>query len=295
LIAGIGTPALALGTLRLMPPFGALAIAGATSVVAYGADAVAGSHLTELSLMGPNPAGGVRFYGIGNELEATVSALVPIATGAALAAWAPRASARAAASAFGIAGLIAVAAFAPGRFGADVGAAVGIPIATAVAIGVCLQARRWRLLWVIAAPLAVVCLLVAVDLASGGDAHLTRTILNAGGLDNVGQVLQRRLELSAHSFSRYAHTVVFWIVVALIALGVVKWRSIQWWFRGQGAAWAGLLGAVAATLAGTLVNDSGALLLMIGGVLVAATAGVAWAANDGTHRLTLSGPFRSVT
>jgi hypothetical protein len=34
---------------------------------------------------------------------------------------------------------------------------------------------------------------------------------------------------------------------------------------------------------------------MIGGVLVAATAGVAWAANDGTHRLTLSGPFRSVT
>ena len=53
-------------------------------------DVVAGSPLTALSLMGPNPAAGVRFFGIGNELEATLVALVPIATGAALVAWAPR-------------------------------------------------------------------------------------------------------------------------------------------------------------------------------------------------------------
>ena len=52
--------------------------------------------------MGPNPVGGVRFFGIGNELEATVVALVPIATGAALAAWAPRISPRGAALAFAL-------------------------------------------------------------------------------------------------------------------------------------------------------------------------------------------------
>ena len=82
--------------MRLASAYGALAIAGAVSVLGYAIDVIAGSSLTELSLMGPNPAGGVRFFGIGNELEATIAALVPIATGAALVAWAPRASPRAA-------------------------------------------------------------------------------------------------------------------------------------------------------------------------------------------------------
>ena len=95
LIAGIGPPALALVTLRVASAYGALAIAGAVSVLGYAIDVIAGSSLTELSLIGPNPAGGVRFFGIGNELEATVAALVPIATGAALVTWAPRVSPRA--------------------------------------------------------------------------------------------------------------------------------------------------------------------------------------------------------
>ena len=38
----------------------------------------------------------------------------------------------------------AVAAFAPGRFGADVGAAIGIPVGAAVAVGVCLGRRGRR-------------------------------------------------------------------------------------------------------------------------------------------------------
>ena len=43
LIAGIGAPALALVTLRLAPAFGALAIAGAVSVLGYAVDVIAGS------------------------------------------------------------------------------------------------------------------------------------------------------------------------------------------------------------------------------------------------------------
>ena len=39
------------------------------------------------------------------------------------------------------------------------------------------------------------------------------------------------------------------------------------------------MGALAATLAGTLANDSGALLLIIGAVLCAATVGLAWATH----------------
>jgi len=280
LIVGIGCPALAVATLWFAPGLRGLAVAAAVSVVGYGADVVAGFHLTELSLIGPNPIAGVRFYGIGNELEATIAALVPIGTGAAVAGWAPRGSPRNAALAFALTGLAAITAFAPGRFGADVGAAIAIAVGAAVAIGVCLGARRWRWVWVIAAPIAALAALVAIDLVSGGDAHLTRSVLDAGGLGDAGQVFQRRLELSAHSFARYATSAIFWIVVAVIVAGLVNWRSVRAWFGARVVLWAGFAGAVAATLAGTLANDSGALLLMIGTVLCAATAGVAWATRS---------------
>lgn len=292
LIVGVGSPALALLTLWLAPGMGALAIAAALSVSGYAVDVIAGSHLVTLSLIGPNPAAGVRFYGIGNELEATVSALVPIATGAALATWAPRASGRAAVVAFAVTGLAAVVAFAPGRFGADVGAAIAIPIGTAVAIAACLGRRGLGLLWVIAAPLLVLGALVGVDLALGGDAHLTRSVLRAGGFDQVAQVAQRRLVLSADSFGHYVRTFYLWIAVALIVVGFVQRRRIRTWFGSRRVAWAGLLGAAAATLAGTLANDSGALLLMIGTALCAATVGVAWATQTWASRTRAGQPVR---
>ncbi len=277
LLAGIGSLALALATLRLAPAYGALAIAAAVSVLGYAVDVVAGSTLTALSLIGPNPAAGVRFFGIGNELEATVIALVPIGTGAALAAWAPRISPRGAALAFALTGLVAVAAFAPGRFGADVGAAIGIPIGVAVAAAACLGGRRRRLLLVIGAPIVVLAALGAADLLLGGNAHLTRSVLEAGGLDQLADVIERRLRLSAGNFSRYAPTPMLWACVLVIVAGIAQRRRIEAWFATRRTAWAGLGGAAAATVAGTLANDSGALVLMIGTALCALTAGLAWA------------------
>jgi hypothetical protein len=279
LIVGAGTPALAILTLRLVPGFGALAIAGGVSVLGYAVDVVAGSHLTELSLAGPNPAGGVRFFGIGNELEAVIGALVPIATGAGLVAWAPGARRRTAALAFGVTAALAVAAFAPGRFGADVGAAIGLPVGAAVAAAVCLGAGRHRLALLIAAPLVALAALVAVDMASGGDAHLTRTVLKAGGFDQLAETAQRRLELSVHSFGRYARTAMFWLVVAALVAGALARHRIEGWFGDRRWAWAGLLGALGATVVATLANDSGALLLILGTAVVGATVGLAWATH----------------
>jgi hypothetical protein len=279
LIAEVGSPALAVLTLRLAPSFGALAIAGAVSVSGYAIDVIAGSHLTELSLIGPNPGGGIRFYGIGNELEATVAALVPIATGAGLAAWAPAASRRAAALAFGIVAGLALAAFAPGRFGADVGAAIGLPVGAAVAAGVCLGAGRRRLALLLAAPVVALAALAAIDLATSGNAHLTRTVLSAGGFDQLSEVVERRLELSVRSFAHYGRTAIFWLAVAALVIGFAQRRRIEGWFGGRRRAWAGWLGAVAATVAGTLVNDSGALLLIIGTAVATATVGLAWATS----------------
>jgi len=278
LIAGAGAPALAVLTLRLAPAFGALAIAGGASVAGYAVDVIAGSSLTELSLMGPNPAFGVRFYGIGNEIEATVAALVPIATGAAFAAWAPPwIAVRRAALGFALTAIGAVAAFAPGRFGADVGAAIGIPIGAAIAIAACLGGGGRRAALVIAAPLAALAALALADLVLGADAHLTRSVLHAGGLDDLAQVAERRLRLSAHSFGHYAGTAVLWIAVAAILAGIAGRRRVQSWFGPRRIAWAGFAGAAGATAAGTLANDSGALVLMIGTALCAATAGLAWA------------------
>ena len=65
-----GAPMLAALTLAPLRGYRALAVASALTVLAYAVDVVAGSPLTALSLLGPNPGLGVRFYGIGNELEA---------------------------------------------------------------------------------------------------------------------------------------------------------------------------------------------------------------------------------
>ncbi len=160
---------------------------------------VAGSPLTALSLMGPNPGLGVRFYGIGNELEAPLAVLVVAGTGAGLAGFAPRLRAAPAAAAFLAVGLLAAFVFAAGRFGADVGAAIVMPVGAAAAAAAIAARRRRAALLVVAAPFAAVALLALVDLLSGANAHLTRSVLDAGGLHDLGDVAERRLRLSAHS------------------------------------------------------------------------------------------------
>ena len=70
---------------------------------------------------------------------------------------------------------------------------------------------------------------------------------------------------------------MLWIAAVAIVAGIAQRRRIERWFRARRAAWAGLVGAAAATVAGTLANDSGGLMLMIGTALCALTAGLAWA------------------
>ena len=54
-------------------------------------------------------------------------------------------------------------------------------------------------------------------------------------------------------------------------------RPAAAWLRGRPALRAGLLGALAATVVGTLANDSGALLLEIGTAYLLVFTGFAWA------------------
>ena len=281
LLVMLGAPLLAALTLALLPGYRAPAAAAALTVCAYALDLVLGSPLTSLSLLGPNPGLGVRFYGIGNELEALLAVLAIAGAGAALAGFLPGLDRRRAAAAFVVLGLLAAFVFAAGRFGADVGAAIVFPVGAAVAaVAIAGRGRRWGLLAALAAPFAVLALLALIDLLSGANAHLTRSVLDAGGLGELSDVAQRRLQLSARSFGRPVLLAFLPVVAILAALAVWKRDRLRAWVADVPAVRAGLLGALAATAIGTLANDSGALLLEIGTAYLLVFTGYAWAESD---------------
>ena len=277
LLVALGAPLLAALTLVALRDYRALALAAAVTVLAYALDVVAGSPLTSLSLRGPNPGLGVRFYGIGNELEALLAVLVIGGIGAALAGFAPRAAARPAAATFLGVGLLATLVFAAGSFGADVGAAIVFPVGAAVAAVAVAGGRRRAILLVIAIPFAMLALLALIDLLSGANAHLTRSVLDAGGLHSLAEVAQRRLQLSVRSFGRPVLLVFLPFVAILAALAIWRRDLLAAWLGGRPAMRAGLLGALVATAVGTLANDSGALLLVIGAAYLLVFALYAWA------------------
>jgi hypothetical protein len=280
LLAMGGAPGLAALTLVLFGGYRALAVASALTVLACAVDTIAGSPLTALSLMGPNPGLGVRFYGIGNELEAPLTVLVIAGTGAALTGFAPRLAPRPSAAAFLAVGVCAAFVFAAGRFGADVGAAIVIPLGAASAAAAIAARRRRTALLVVAVPFVALALLALGDLITGANAHLTRSVLDAGGLGDLGDVAERRLRLSAHSLLRPLTFVFMPLVVLLVALAAVRRDRLRAWLEGRPALRAGLIGAAVATLVGALANDSGALVLEIGAVYLLAFVGFAWAESQ---------------
>lgn len=296
LLVMLGAPALAALTLAALGGgYRALAVACGATVLAHAADLVGGSPLTQLSLAGPNPAGGHRFYGIGNELEAILVVLVLAGTGAALTGFAPRGAgqpgsrAGAAPAGFaprlsarrGAAAFIAVAAvlsfvFAYGPYGADVGAAISLPLGAAVAAALLLGRPRLALL-ALAVPLPALAALAAADLLSGAETHLTATVLQAESGGDVLDVLGRRLREAGESFGRPLLLPGLPVVLAVALLAWLRRERLAAWLDGAPALRAGLLGALAATLAGALANDSGALLLELGAVYLLAFLAYAWA------------------
>jgi hypothetical protein len=292
LLLMLGSPALAVLTLAALGGYRALAVACGATAIAYSVDLIAGSPLTQLSLVGPNPAAGHRYYGIGNELEACLTVLVLVGTGAALSAPVRLSHLRREKGApegggAGVRGPVAflvVAAvfsfvFAYGRYGADVGAAIALPLGAAVAAA--LLANRPRLaLFAFALPIPALALLAAADLLSGANAHLTSTVLDADSGGDVLAVIGHRLGEAGESFGRPILLAGLPVVVAAGAVAWLRRDRLEAWLRPVPAVRAALLGALAATLVGTVANDSGALLLEIGTVYLLAFTGLAWAESE---------------
>jgi hypothetical protein len=238
---------------------------------AHAIDLAGGSTLIGASLAGPNPQGGARFFGIGNELETFLSVSVLIGTGAALAA---RPS-RSAPIAFAVTAFVAAVIMGAGRLGADVGAVITLGAGAAAAVIASLPGgpTRRAIAIGVGVPVAAVVLLALIDLATGGDAHLTRSVLNANGSGDIFDVIDRRFSGSFSNLKKPGWLIAFVIsVAAIVWLAVRCRRLLQGVPRSLGA---GLIGAWFAVVAGTVSNDSGPLILDIGAIFLLFATGYA--------------------
>ena len=253
---------LALATDRVRPWYRALAVPAAVAVALHIADLALGSELVSRSLLGPNPVLGSRFFGAGNELEIALAAIGLLGLGGALAT----ASTRTRVWGFALGGALIAFTLAWGRLGADVGAVptviAGATVAALVAAGT--VAWRTRIAILLVAPVVGLAALALLDLVTGGDAHFSRSVLEAGGLDEIADIAERRVRLSYRSLGR--GIIPFLVAFALIALalGFRERRRLLAATEGAPGVRAAVYGLLAAVLVGALTNDSGPIILLIG-------------------------------
>jgi hypothetical protein len=259
--------ALAVVTDRITPWPRAPAIPAVVMLVLYTVDLARGSPLINLSLLSANPVSGSRFYGVGNDLEALLP--VVLLTGLAAALPQRRASTRDAVVVASVGALLTLI-VAWGRLGADAGAIFTIGGATAVATALIAPGEiTWRRLSLASAAVLIgVGLLALLDLATGGGAHFTRSVIHANSSTALFDTLRRRLTEAWDVLT----TGAVWIAV-LVCLGVagaVAWARERVFAPVAGVSvWsAGLGGAFAGAVLGSIANDSGARVLFVASFLL---------------------------
>jgi len=247
-------------------------VPAAVAVGAYAVDLIFGSPLIIRSLLGVNPRSGSRFYGLGNELESTLTVLLLVGLGAVL--WG-RAESRRGAAIFALSGAVFAVFVGAGQLGADVGGVITVGAGIAAAALVMLPGRPSRRLIALAAGVPVLALvaLAALDLATGGDGHFTRTVLQADSAGSLWDVVKRRYTLAFNVFTLGAMPLI--IVVGTLAVAyAVRYRERIYAPLAGSASWrAALIGGLTAAIVGALFNDSGPMLFVFGvAVLACATA-----------------------
>ena len=270
----LGSLALAFVTDRAVRWPRAPALPAAVVLLAHTVDLVAGSPLIVRSLAGPNPGFGARFFGIGNELEAILSVMVLLGAGALLVRRDPRRVP------FWFAFICADAAIVigAGRLGADVGGVITLGAGAAAAVLASLPGGIGRRAVVIAllVPALAVAALAAIDLVTGGDAHLTRSVLAAESPGELVDVVERRFDISWDNLQQGTTPLSVTVFALALAYGVIRRRELFRPLNGDRAFAAGMWGALAATVVGAFANDSGPTIFLIGAAaLVLAAAYVA--------------------
>ena len=122
--------------------------------------------------------------------------------------------------------------------------------------------------------------LFAIDIALGGDAHLSRSVIDAGGAGELGDVVERRLRLAASSFGRGVQTALFWFCVLAVIVAVLNRRRIGVWLAAAPLARAGFAGAAASSALGVVANDSAATFFTVGTLGLIACVAFAWSQRE---------------
>lgn len=247
-------------------------VPASVSIVAYSIDLIFGSPLIIRSLLGVNPRSGSRFYGLGNELESTLTVLLLVGLGALL--WG-RGESRRGAAIIALTGAVFAVFVGAGQLGADVGGVITLGAGIAAATIVMLPGRPSRRVLALAAAVPVLALaaLAALDLVTGGDGHFTRTVLQADDAGSLWDVVTRRYTLAFNVFTLGAMPFVVLVGGLAVAYAVRYRERIYAPLRGSPSWRAALIGGLTASIVGALTNDSGPLLFAFGvAVLTCATA-----------------------
>jgi hypothetical protein len=238
-------------------------IPAAASIVSYSVDLAFGSPLIIRSLLGVNPRSGSRFYGLGNELESTLTALLLVGLGALLVG---QAQSRRSAGSVAAAGAVFAVFVGAGPLGAYVGGVITLGSGVAAMAIVMLPGTPSRRMIAAAATVPILGLvaLASLDLVTGGDGHFTRTVLHADSAGALWDVVKRRYTLAFNVFSLGAMPFIT-LVAVLGAAYAVRYRArIYAPLEGSPSYRAALIGGLTASIVGALSNDSGPLLLAFG-------------------------------
>ena len=295
---------LALGVLtdRLLAWPRALIAPAVVTVIVLVLDALAGTQLLMRALLGPNPALGARFYGIGNELKSGLAVLVLAAVAAALY---PAVRGRRAVVATVLAGALLAVVEGSARIGAGVGGVILVVAAFALASVIVARLpetgsglTRRRALIVLISPLVGLAALALLDLLSAhGTGHFTGSVLHARSAGDLREVIVRRYKAAWDELKNHAMPAATAVALAYAAVGVRRRRRLLSPVASDPGWLAALAGGLAAGVVGALVEDSGPVLLVVAVFALGCVASYLWGRPAGPlpgHRPRVAGSERYV-
>ncbi|MFZ1153574.1 MAG: hypothetical protein WAN93_01575, partial [Solirubrobacteraceae bacterium] len=248
---------------RLLPWPRAPIAPAVAAVLALSVDALAGTQLLIRSLLGPNPAFGARFYGIGNELKSGLAVLVFAAVASALY---PAVRGRRAASAMACAGILLAVVEGSARIGAGVGGVILVSAGAAVATVMLLAGalNRKRVLLMMAAPVVGLVALAALDLATAhGGGHFTGSVLDARSAGDIRDIIVRRYSAAYDELKNHLMPVATALALLASVLAIRNRERLCAPVSSDPAWLAALAGGLTAGVIGALSEDSGPVLLVV--------------------------------
>jgi hypothetical protein len=272
----------ALGALtdRLVPWPRAPIIPAVAAVLTLSVDALAGTQLLIRSLLGPNPEFGARFYGIGNELKSALAVLVFSAVAAAIY---PAVRSRRAAATMACAGILLAIAEGSARIGAGVGGVILVSASAAVASVMLLPGtlNRERVLLMMAAPIAGLVVLAALDLATAhGGGHFTGSVLQARSAGDIRDIIARRYGAAWDELKNHLMPVATALALLASVVAVRRRDRVLAPIDSDPAWLAALAGGLTAGVIGALTEDSGPVLLVVAVFVLGCVLSYLWGQPD---------------